>query len=74
MLFELPFDPCERPDLDMDALQQALEKRLKARAARADAAVEINAETLHRWVEEELETLVSEYLVAHELANAVVLN
>ena len=59
--------------LDADELEESLEKRLKARAARADSAVELTPEILHHWVQEELELLVGELAIA-ELAQRPVLN
>lgn len=35
----------------------ALQRRLRNRAARADSAVELTPETLHRWLEEEARSL-----------------
>jgi hypothetical protein len=51
--------------VDADSLEQSLERRLRARAARADSAVRITPEMLQHWVEEELELLVGEIAVAH---------
>ena len=59
--------------LDADELEESLEKRLKARAARADSAVELTPEMLQHWVQEELELLVGELAIA-ELAQRPVLN
>jgi hypothetical protein len=60
--------------LDADALELSLEKRLKARAARADCAVRITPEMLRHWVQEELELLVGELATAHNLAHGRQLN
>lgn len=60
--------------LDADELEQSLEKRLKARAARADSAVRITPEMLQHWVQEELELLVGELAAAHKLVHAHSLN
>ena len=49
--------------LDADSLEQSLERRLRARAARADSAVRITPEMLEHWVAEELELLVGELAV-----------
>ena len=64
----------EPVELDAQALQLSLEKRLKARAARAEIAVQITPETLQRWVVEEFEQLVEEFAVAHTLAHGKVMN
>jgi hypothetical protein len=60
--------------LDADELEQSLEKRLRARAARADSAVRITPEMLQHWVQEELELLVGELAAAHSRAYAHTLN
>ena len=60
--------------LDADELEQSLEKRLKARAARADSAVRITPEMLQHWVQEELELLVGELAAAHNRMHAHALN
>jgi hypothetical protein len=60
--------------LDADELEQSLEKRLKARAARADCAVRITPEMLQHWVQEELELLVGELAAAYNFAHARSLN
>jgi hypothetical protein len=54
--------------LDTDVLQSSLEKRLRARVARADSGVEITPETLERWLQEEFAAVVAE----HAFAEAVV--
>jgi predicted kinase len=61
-------------EIDAEALQTSLEKRLRARAARADSAVELTAETLQRWVQEELRSLLEELAVVQELAGGNSLN
>lgn len=60
--------------LDADELEQSLEKRLKARAARADSAVRITPEMLQHWVQEELELLVGELAAAHSVVHGHKLN
>jgi hypothetical protein len=60
--------------LDSDALQASLEKRLRARVARADSAVEITPETLERWLQEEFAAVVAEHAFAHAIATERVLN
>lgn len=57
-------DPTEI-HLDAEVLQGALNRRIQARVARADSAVEISGEVLRRWAEEELESLVRELAFAH---------
>ena len=61
-------------EIDAEALQTSLEKRLRARAARADSAVELTAETLQRWVQEELQSLLEELALVQELAGTHVVN
>jgi len=61
-------------EIDAEALQTSLETRLRARAARADSAVELTAETLQRWVQEELRSLLEELAVVQELAGGNSLN
>lgn len=60
-------DPTEI-HLDAEVLQASLNRRIQARAARADSGVEISGETLRRWAEEELESLVRELAHAHSVA------
>jgi hypothetical protein len=60
--------------VDMAQLEASLEKRLQARAARADSAVELNPSTLNRWLQEELAALMQELARMHALANGAVLN
>ena len=55
-------------EIDAEVLQTSLEKRLRARAARADSAVELTAETLQRWVQEELHSLLEELALVQELS------
>ena len=47
-----------------------LERRLRERALRAESEVEINPETLERWIREELESIVRDFAVARELEQA----
>ncbi len=61
-------------EIDAEALQSSLEKRLRARAARADSGVELTAETLQRWVQEELHSLLEELAIVQELAGTRVVN
>lgn len=61
-------DPTEI-HLDAEALQVSLNRRIQARVARADSAVDISGETLRRWAEEELEALVRELAHAHFVAH-----
>jgi hypothetical protein len=61
-------------ELDADALEASLEKRIKERAARADCAVRITPEMLQHWVQEELELLVGELAAAHALVHKRWLN
>jgi hypothetical protein len=63
-------DPTEI-HLDAEVLQASLNRRIQARVARADSAVEISGETLRRWAEEELESLVRELAFAHFVARPV---
>ena len=60
--------------VDMAQLEASLEKRLQARAARADSAVELDPGTLNRWLSEELSALMHELAEQHALANGSVLN
>jgi hypothetical protein len=61
-------DPTEI-HLDAEILQASLNRRIQARVARADSAVEISGETLRRWAEEELESLVRELAHAHYVSH-----
>ena len=54
-MFDFAFDPTF--DVGRTPFQAALERRLRARAARADCDVELTPELLHRWMREELEAL-----------------
>ena len=56
--------------IDPEALGVALERRLQARALRADSAVEITPELLGAWAHEELEALVAELAHLRSVANA----
>ncbi len=58
----------------MAQLEASLEKRLQARAARADSAVELTPNTLNRWLQEELAALMQELASLHALANGSALN
>ena len=46
--------------VDPEALGLALERRLQARAARADSGVEITPDLLSTWAREELDALVAQ--------------
>ena len=59
-----------RQQLFADFIERALERRLRERALRADGEVEINPETLERWIREELESIVRDFAVARELDQA----
>jgi hypothetical protein len=61
-------------EFDGEALQKVVNERVRARAARADAAVQIDAATLARWTREELESVVADFAWAHLLAHGRVLN
>ena len=56
--------------MENEVIEAALERRLRDRALRADAEVEIDAETLERWIREELENIVRDHAVARELERA----
>lgn len=60
--------------LDADAVWQTVDRRLRARAARADSAVALTPETIERWAREELEAVVGEHAYAHLLAHRGMLN
>ncbi len=47
-------------DIDVEMLGHALERRLQARAARADSGVTITPELVSDWAREELSALVAE--------------
>lgn len=49
-----------------DAIERALERRLRERALRADREVEMTPETIERWIREELEEIVRELAMARE--------
>jgi hypothetical protein len=56
--------------MENEVIEAALERRLRDRALRADAEVEINSETLERWIREELENIVHDYAIAREIEQA----
>jgi hypothetical protein len=56
--------------VDPEAVGLALERRLQARVARADSAVEITTELLGRWAHEELETILAEMEALRDAAHA----
>jgi hypothetical protein len=56
--------------MDNEAIERALERRLRDRALRAESQVEINPETLERWIREELESIVRDFAVARDLEAA----
>ena len=58
-------EPVLELQLDADTVWQTVERRLKARAARADSAVELTPETIQRWAREELEAVIGEHAYAH---------
>lgn len=60
--------------LDADLLEASLAKRLRARAARADEAVEITPEVLVHWVREELQAVMAEFALVQTLAHERPLN
>lgn len=60
--------------LDTDVLQSSLERRLRARVARADSGVVITPETLERWLQEEFAAVVAEHALAEAMAQERVLN
>jgi hypothetical protein len=53
--------------MENEVIERALERRLRDRALRADSEVEINAETLERWIREELESIVHDFATAREI-------
>lgn len=61
-------------EIDGDALQTLVQRRIHARARRADSAVEVDAKTLARWAQEELSSVLEELAFAHVLAHGRVLN
>jgi len=56
--------------MNNELIGRALERRLRERALRAESEVELNAETIERWVREELESLMGEHALAHEMAHS----
>lgn len=50
-----------------DRIERTLERRLRDRALRAERGVVIDAETIERWIREELESIVHELARAREL-------
>jgi hypothetical protein len=56
--------------MDNEVIERALERRLRERALRAESEVEINPETLERWIREELESIVRDFAVARDLERA----
>jgi hypothetical protein len=54
--------------MNNDLIGRALERRLRDRALRAESQVELNAETIERWVQEELESLMREHAFAQHVA------
>jgi len=60
--------------VDPERLGLALQRRLEARVARADSGVEITAELLNGWAEEELADLVEQVRHLRQVANARVLS
>ncbi|HKQ70387.1 MAG TPA: hypothetical protein VJT73_13655 [Polyangiaceae bacterium] len=56
--------------MDSEVIERALERRLRERALRAETEVEINPETLERWIREELESIVRDYALAREREQA----
>jgi len=56
--------------MDSEVIERALERRLRDRALRAETEVEINPETLERWIREELESIVRDFAGARELDQA----
>jgi hypothetical protein len=60
--------------VDADMLEASLARRLRARAARADSAVEITPEILVSWVREELQALMAEFAFVQGIADTRSLN
>ena len=56
--------------MDSEVIERALERRLRERALRAESEVEINPETLERWIREELESIVRDFAAAREIEQA----
>jgi len=61
-------------ELDGDALQMLVQRRVRARAQRADSAVTVDGETLARWAQEELSSVVEELAWAHMLMHGRLLS
>jgi hypothetical protein len=53
-----------------EMIEKALERRLRHRVMRADSEVEINPETIERWIREELEAIFGELAHAREIEQA----
>lgn len=53
-----------------EMIERALERRLRQRVMRADSEVEINPETIERWIREELEAIFGELAMAREIEQA----
>ena len=56
--------------MDSEVIERALQRRLRDRALRAESEVELNSETLERWIREELESIVRDFAVASEIDQA----
>lgn len=56
-------------EVDAEALEANLDRRLRARVERADSAVTISPELLRRWAQEEFAALVQELADLHSLAH-----
>jgi hypothetical protein len=54
--------------MDSEIIGRALERRLRDRALRAESQVELNTETIERWVREELESIMREHAFAQHIA------
>lgn len=61
-------------ELDGDALDTLVGRRVRARVARADAAVQLDDETIARWAREELDSVVQELAYAHLLVHGKLLS
>ncbi len=57
----------ENLDLDPEAVEKVIRRRLRARAARADCGVKLGAATLQRWAAEEFRYIVDKERAAREL-------
>lgn len=66
----------DNPQIELDgaALDVMVERRVRARAARADSAVPLDSETLTRWAREELDAVVQELAWAHLLMHGRLLS